>query len=372
MKIIIIEFVHYQYALTLTELFKGNEIVYVFSEKIKKSLKTFAPDFKPTEVWVYDNTILEDNVDDLIEQINSSGADLLCIDPIFDNFKPFAKLAKKVKIKKIITTHNINTWFRPTLRFIGSLKEKIYKRQIIENSDYIAVEDFIYQYIKEKEPKLFLKYNFIYVPYTIYHPNKNNKIKRNDGKIKIVLPGSIDYERRRYEITIEAIYKLFKIDSNFIFSFAGPARGEYGKKILLELKKIEKKFNDNIIIFDQAPKPEEFRFEMESADIILSTSTKYFKGLGTVEEIGKTKPTAAIHDMITFVLPGILPQHLNIPKGLASSSISYDNSDELVDILLNLKTNNKIKEIQKKAEINSTNFSAEKIIERNPFSFIKS
>jgi glycosyltransferase involved in cell wall biosynthesis len=371
MKVIIIEFVHYQYALTLTELFKGNEIVYIFSKKIKDAIVKFAPGFNPTEIWEYEPQELEQNLSELISRVNNANVDLFCIDPIFDNFKAFARISKEVKAKKILTTHNINTWFRPKIRFIRSVQEKMYKKQIIDNADYIAVEDFIYQYLKEKEKKLFSKYNFIYIPYTIFYSDKVNKIDRKDNKIKVVLPGSVDYERRRYESTIEAIKKILKTNNNYIFSFAGPAKGEYGERVLSELKRIKKENLDNIIIFENPPKPEEFKYEMESADVVLSTSTKYFTGFGTVEEIGKTKPTAAIHDMISFVLPGILPSHLNIPDGIKTSSLSYHNEEELLSCLLSLNDSSYLLKLKKQAEMNSRNFSAEKIIGRNPFSFTK-
>jgi len=370
-KIIIIEFVHYQYALTLTEIFKGNEIIYIFSNKIYDALKNFEPNFNSTNVWIYDNTQMKENIDEIISRINSVNADLLCIDPIFDNFQYFAKLVKKVKVKKLFTTHNINTWFRPKIKSIGNLKEKYYKKKIINNVDYIAVEDFIYQYITEEEKRLFSKYKFVYIPYTIFYPDRVNKIVRNNNKIKIVLPGSIDYERRRYETVIETIKTVFEISNKYIFSFAGPAIGEYGTRILKELKALKKMQPENIIVFENKPKPNEFRREMESADIVLSTSTRYFKGLGTIERIGQTKPTAAIHDMITFVLPGILPKHLRIPEGMRSSSLLYDNAKELTDIILGLDKGNKLSVLKKEAEKNSKKFTAKEIIKRNSEIFKK-
>ncbi len=365
MKIIIIEFVHYQYALTLTELFKEHEIIYIFSSKINESLKRFQPEFQSDNIWIIEPEDLKSNVANIIDKINYKNPDLFCINPIFDNFKEFAQIAQNVKAKKILTTHNINTWFHPKVRSLKDYNEKKYKKQIINNCDFIAVEDFIYQYLKEYKTSFFNKYNFIYIPYTLYK-GYVNKIHRNDKKIKIVLPGSIDKERRTYDLTISVIKVLLKQNSDYIFSFTGPVIGEYGNYIISELKKIKKEFPKNIIFFEKQLTPEEFKSEMESSDIVLSTSTKYFYTLGTKEEIGKTKPTAAIHDMITFVMPGILPSHLNIPEGLKSSSLLYNSEKELLNIFLKLNDSTFFNKLKLQAQKNSENFTPEKILERNP------
>jgi len=369
-KIIIIEFVHYQYALTLTEFFKNDEIIYIFSSSINESIRKFNPIFNSKNIWIYEPNRIKTELNNLINKINKENPDLLCIDPIFDNFKEFAQISKKINSKILFTTHNINTWFKPSLRSINNLKEKIYKSQILKNVDYIAVEDFIYNHLKNNEKNLFNKYNFVYIPYTIYYGNVN-KIKRNDDKIKIVLPGSIDKERRTYEDTVLVIRKLVNEGNNkFIFSFAGPAYGEYGNNIIKELEEIKELDNNIVIFYKDKPSPEEFRYEMESADIVLSTSTKYFYTLGTKEEIGKTKPTAAIHDMVSFVLPGILPKHLNIPKELISSSLQYETANDLYNAIISLLTNNKLEILKNEAKNNSLKYTPEEILKRNIITFL--
>lgn len=369
-KIIIIEFVHYQYALTLAEFFKNDDIIYVFSPSINESIKKFNTNFNSKKIWIYEPNKLKIELDVLINKINKENPDLLCIDPIFDNFKEFAQLSKNINFKILFTTHNINTWFKPSLRSIKDIKERKYKSQILKNVDYIAVEDFIYNHLKNSEKTLFNKYNFVYIPYTIYY-GKVNKINRNDNKIKIVLPGSIDKERRKYEDTVSVIRKLVNEANNrFIFSFAGPAYGEYGNNILKELEKIKEINDDIVIFFKDKPSPEEFRYEMESADIVLSTSTKYFYTLGTKEEIGKTKPTAAIHDMVSFVLPGILPKHLNIPKELISSSFQYETADDLYNVIISLLNDNKLEKLKNEAKKNSLKYTPKEILKRNIISFI--
>lgn len=369
MKIAIFEYVHFQYALTMTELFEGDEFVYIYSSKIKDAIKEFRPDFDPANEWVYEKDYIKENYQEIIKKINNEGFDLICINPIFDNFYAYAQIAKKTKAKKLLTTHNINNWFRQKFRSPKGYRERRDKLQIIKYSDYIAVEDFIYQYLKDFENDLFSTHNFIYIPYTFFSP-VTRLSQKNFNKIKIVLPGSIDKERRRYEVVLDVMPRILARHEHYVFSFAGPIYGEYGKVIEEKLEKIKANYPQSVVFFKEKPKPEEFRQEMETADAVLSTSTTHFYGLGrTAELIGKTKPTAAIHDMMTYELPGFLPAHLTIPENLKTSSISYKNAEELYNGILRLNDKKYLNSITEEAKKNSRKFTANEIRKHKSFPF---
>jgi len=168
MKIIIFEYVHFQYALTITELFKNHEITYVLPSGVEEAINKFDPEFNLDSKWIYEKETFSEKVEEIISRINKEQFDLLFINPIFENFEAFAKIAKEVKCKKTLTTHNINNWFRQKYRSPKGLKEKKLKERIIDNCDYIAVEDFIFQYLKEDEPRLFNAYKFIYSFHIVY------------------------------------------------------------------------------------------------------------------------------------------------------------------------------------------------------------
>lgn len=370
MKIAIFEYVHFQYAFTITELFQGYDFVYIYSARIKKAMQEFNPDFKPQEEWIYEKEDLAKDYSQIIARLNSAKIDFICINPIFDNFKAFANIAKNTSAKKILTTHNINNWFRQKYRSPKGWKERKQKLKIIQYADYIAVEDFIYRYLKEDEPKLFKKYPFIYIPYTFFMGNNQRKYYPSKEQIKVVLPGSIDKERRRYESVLEAIPKLLGKDSRYIFSFAGPILGDYGKNVQRKLEIIKKDFPSSIIFFQEKLKPEEFKYEMETADLVLSTSTHFFYGLGrTAEAIGKTKPTAAIHDMMTYQLPGLLPEHLKIPEKLNSSILSYTDAKDLFNKLLLFSNSDFLQQYKENAKQNTLEYTADKIKEQTSFLF---
>ena len=72
--------------------------------------------------------------------------------------------------------------------------------------------------------------------------------------------------------------------------------------------------------------------------------------------------------MMSFQLPGLLPEHLIVPENLAGSVFNYNGYDDLKNILEGLLDNPKVLENWKeRAESNSLHFTAEEIRKNLPF-----
>lgn len=366
MKVVILETGHFQYAITQTDIFSDCDISYFTTEEIKTQIIDYAPELSNSKFEIIKSIAINKKM--IIDKINGESYDLLLISPVFDSYAELNEIVKKITCKKVLTTHNINTWFNGRFWSPNSLKDRLNMRSIIRNSDYIAVEDFIYNHLKSTNHKYFQKHKFIYIPFTIFQDSKQRKHKKADNRLKVVLTGHIDGDRRRYEEILEVI-KSFKGKSEEItFSFAGRAIGEYGLMIQNQLKVIQNQDNRLVSFFSNDSTADDFRREMETSDLVLSTSTKTFKGMGTLEYIGQTKPTAAIHDMMSYELPGFLPAHLKIPTNLEGSVFNYDSPAELTIKLNEILENREILANWKiKAEENSLKFTAKEIRKNLPF-----
>lgn len=366
MKIAILETGHFQYAITQTEVFAESEIVYITTSTTQKQITDYSPDFENAKFEII--TSIADDQKRIINIIEQNNIDLLLISPVFDSYAALNKIVKTINCTKVLTTHNINTWFNGRFWSPNSLKDRVNMRSIIKHSDYIAVEDFIYNHLKSTNHPYFQNHKFIYIPFTIFHESKPRKYEKNDIKLKIVLTGHIDGDRRRYEDIIEVIKQFIGKSELITFSFAGRAKGDYGVQIKHQLIDIQKKDPELVSFFENDSTTDDFRKEMETSDIVLSTSTKTFKGMGTLEYIGKTKPTAAIHDMMSYELPGLLPKHLKIPANLEGSVFNYSDVNELTKIINELISNKTIlSEYKAKAKENSLKFTAKEIRKNLPF-----
>ena len=300
--------------------------------------------------------------------IKSENVDLLLISPLFDSYGAVNRIVKKLTCKKVITTHNINTWFNGRFWSPNSFMDRVNMRSIIKNCDYVAVEDFIYNHLKSTNDILFRKFKFIYIPFTLFHERKERKYFKNDNVLKVVLTGAIDGDRRRYEDVIEVIKHFSNRSKEITFSFAGRAKGEYGTSIKQKLSEIKSRHPDLVSFFEDDSTADMFKKEMETSDLVLSTSRTTFSGMGTVEYIGKTKPTAAIHDMMSYELPGLLPGHLKVPQCLEGSAFNYQDVKEMIGLIEGLLKDPEVLAGWKhKAAQNSLNLTARVIRKQLPF-----
>lgn len=366
MKIAILETGHFQYALTQAEIFSDGEIIYFTTSEMKQQMIDYSPEFANSNFYLIKN--IASDRDRIIQKISEEKIDILLISPVFDSYAALNDIVKSISCKIVLTTHNINTWFNGRFWSPNSLKDRINMRSIIKRSDYIAVEDFIYNHLKSTNHKYFQKHQFIYIPFTIFHESKPRKYKKEDNRLKVVLTGHIDGDRRRYEEVIEVINQFKEKSDEITFSFAGRAKGDYGQKIQNELRRIKDEKDDLVSFFENNSTADDFRREMETSDIVLSTSTKTFKGMGTTEYIGQTKPTAAIHDMMSYELPGFLPAHLKIPSNLEGSVFNYHSVGELVEQLSKLLYDKELLgKWKERAKENSLKFTATAIRKNLPF-----
>jgi|TARA_B110000879_G_scaffold211061_1_gene302660 hypothetical protein len=366
MKIAILETGHFQYALTQTEVFSECDITYFTTEEIRTQMIDYSPELLNKNYEIIKS--IASSYQSIIDKLNKDKFDLLLISPVFDSYSELRKIVKSINCKIVLTTHNINTWFNGRFWSPNSYKDRVNMRSIIKHSDYIAVEDFIFNHLKSTNHRYFQENSFIYIPFTIFHESEIRKYAKEDDRLKIVLTGHIDGDRRRYEDIVEVINKFIGRSDQITFSFAGRAKGEYGIQIKKQLIDIQNSDAKLVSFFEDDSTADDFRREMETSDLVLSMSTKTFKGMGTVEFIGKTKPTAAIHDMMSYELPGFLPSHLKIPTNLEGSVFNYNSISDLSEMINEILENRTLlKQYQDKAKENSLNFTATEIRKNLPF-----
>jgi len=366
MNLAILETSHFQYTITQAEIFADANISIITTAKIKHDIIDYAPETASFTFHIIQS--IAANEKEIIQVLSDNQIDTLLISPVFDSYAALNRIVKTITCRKVLTTHNINTWFNARFWSPNSLRDRLNMRSIIRHSHHIAVEDFIYNYLKNTNHPYFRKHHFIHIPFTIFHPHKTPKYHKTDTLFRIVLPGYIDGDRRNYNDILKVITHFAQFQTQITFLFAGRAKGDYGMMIQQKLKDIKSKNPGLVSYFDDDSTADMFRHAMETSDIVVSASNKTFRGMGTTEYIGKTKPTAAIHDMITYQLPGLLPSHLLIPENLKGSAFNYSSVEDLIQILSNLLNNPALlSDWKQNAKQNSLHFTPQIIRKNLPF-----
>lgn len=301
-----------------------------------------------------------------VEQTCNEEIDLLFINTIQESLKDLPHYFRfKPKCKTILTIHNVNAFLskkitiniKKPLRTLDTiLSSIIIQKNILPKFNGIVVYPSIKEYIVTN--KMYSKEVFT-LPFTFYDENKSRKADKQDKKIKFVVIGAIEKQRRDYDIVLDAFEKLFKKFPNDIsLCLLGRPVGSYGQQVIRRCKKMKER-GYNIQFFEEFVPEETFSKVLMESTVILSPTKPETRGLGVIKETyGVSKASGALCEAIQNAKPSIVPSELNIMKELRSSTLKYDSQKRLHDVIENLIVDRgKLEDIKKEACKNSEHFS---------------
>jgi hypothetical protein len=362
---------HLKYLHTLIKICKTNETnVTVFTKKeLFTRLQTYIDDKSNYEFVIKEKEKSMNSYLKEVERICNEKIDLLFVNtiqfstirlPLFFNFKP--------KSKMILTIHMTNHWLKnryalPTKNIFRSFDANISiyltRKFILPKYDAINV---IYPPIKEYIRKETKYQRPIYtLPFNFYIAKNENIIHSKLEKIRFVIPGLIETYRRNYELALGVFERLFKkYGKKISLWILGRPVGAGGNKIISRCEELKK--NGYEINYSKLFVPEEeYNMIMKENDVIFSPlNVKAKRDTGITEIYGKTEGSALPFEAIQYSKPLIVPAEFDLMKEIKSSTIRYNDSDELEKKLIEIiEDNKKLNDIQKQALENSKKFSLE-------------
>ena len=300
-------------------------------------------------------TICNKKIDVLfINTIHETLLDLIC----YLGFNP--------KSKTILLIHHVNAWLKPRLIFDikhpirtadTNLASMLIRRFIFPKFDAINV---IYHPLKE-----YIRANTDYekeiftLPTSIFENTKMVKRQKDEGKLKIVIPGLIQEHRKDYDAVFPAFETLFKHHKEKIKLYVpGLPVGKFGRQIYNKFKDMEQKGCD-VEIFDHFVPDDTFDDILTQSDIILAPIRIKTRADGDIKEIyGKTVGSGVVFNAIQYAKPIIVPTEFNMLPELESSTLKYSDSTEIEHIMTKLMSNpEKLQELKREAMTNSQKFS---------------
>jgi hypothetical protein len=202
------------------------------------------------------------------------------------------------------------------------------------------------------------------IPFSVFDPKLAKTATPSEMRLRICVPGMLSQYRRDYKGLLDLIEnKLGKYRDYFIFDLLGgipdgnPA--DNPSFILSRVEVLKKKgFAFIIHNFSFIP-PLEYDRELAKADIILGNMNVT---LTRFSEYGRTKETGIPFAMIRAAKPGIVPASYQIAEELRSSTIFYQDNEDLAGILEDvISDRKKVEELQTKALVNSGKFTPESV-----------
>ena len=360
---------HLKYLHTLMKICKTDKTnVTVFTKKeLFTRLQTYIDDRSRYEFVIKDNEKSMSSYLKEVEKICNEKIDLLFVNtiqfssirlPPFFNFRP--------KSKMILTIHMANHWLKnrfalPTKNIFrcidANLSIYLTRKLIVPKYDGINV---IYPPIKEYiKAETNYKKPIYNLPFNYYTGKKEITQKEKQQKIRFVIPGLIETYRRDYVLAIEVFEKIFKkYDKKITLWILGRPVGAGGNKIISRCEELKKKGFE--INYSKGFVPEEeYDKIMKKSDVIFSPlNVKAKRDTGIIEIYGKTEGSALPFEAIQYSKPLIIPKDFELLKEIKSSTIKYEDREDLEKKLTDIIENKgKLDEMKKQAFENSKKFS---------------
>jgi len=302
------------------------------------------------------------------EKYCNKNIDLLFVNTIHETIFDLARyLNFNPKCRKVLTIHHVNAWLKPRLIFkpnkiIGTantnlslpLIKVILPRYDGINVIYSPLKDYIQKNLDYKK-KIFT------FPSSIFEVEQITK--KDSDAVTIVVPGLIQKHRKKFEIILPVLKNLFKTYGNKIKVYIlGRAVDSYGRNIQKEFEEFKKR-GYNIVTYHHFVEEKTFHRVIKESDIILAPIRIESKADNEIKEYyGKTVGSGIIYNAIKFTKPIIVPSEFKMLKELETSTLKYDNFNELEKILTDyIEKPNVRKKLSFEAIKNAKNFSLEKL-----------
>ncbi len=365
MKIGIIDTDHYFYIYSLIQLFENSdtEITIYTNSKVYKRCEVDLAGRKDIKYIVQDKNETWGNfLDRNIDSINTAGFDYFFLCPIYEHYKEHYKFVSRLKTLSILVVFNLNGWINPLFRNLRHIGRSWYRHQIIKKIKWIAIDEHFHNHAI----KLGCKNNILHIPSLLYDPAFVAKYRATKPPIKIIVPGSIDPDRRDYHTVIDALEIVFKQTKDFEVVLLGDPVLEYGKQVHARAKKLNEKHGKQIIkIYENKYNDLEFLIEMVSGHFLIAPVLPEFNLDGIIEVYGTSKSTGSCFDILAYAIPGVFPSWLSVNSKFDNSTLRYKNANDLSEIILDfLQHPEKIEQLRANALINSSYYSIENVKSR--------
>ena len=324
----------------------------------------------------------EESILGILNQINAFFPDRIYIVTLENYFKYFSRFNFGAPIHLFV--HNILDWMETGwgFRFNNFLSDP----QLFKNLRYKLKFCFIYPSFRKKILKNVIKSNgkvtvlnahmkdvvsrylsreFIEViPFSIFDPELVNSKRlgvRNGNKLRICIPGIVTSHRRDYIGFLTALEQQSEPLLNHVIVdlLGGISYSEDGMKILTLAKKLCERGYQIVYHEKNYISMAEYDEALMGSDIILGNMNII---LDRNNIYGKTKDSGIIYNMIKAAKPGILPFGYPIIPELQTSSLVYNDYEELFKILIKLiYAPDFLNNLRIQARINSLNFTADSI-----------
>jgi hypothetical protein len=262
-----------------------------------------------------------------------------------NNLLAFAfRLAMAGPIHLSLTIHEVNEYFSSSFRTVRDISESIAKfclrRQIRHYTFFLPA---MAERFRPRLPEA----TTVFIPSRFYtgHPpfiNEPGAAKpqpgvpaarvQQPGHFKIVIPGSIDPNRRNYAEVVEAL-TLHPLPHQLELVILGDSQTGYGAEIIAALQKLESP-NLRLRFFKGYITETAYEQEIRTADVLWSPLRLHKQSSrNSPETYGQTTASGLTADLLLNNAPALAPAGFIIPEPFQAAILPYSSMEEALDII---------------------------------------
>lgn len=333
MNIGIIESEHFETAYPLIRVFDvpGNRIIVFTNEECYSMFRQMIGNDMQKYRWVIKKRgeALLSYLVRLRAVCMAENIELLYCNTISNNHLLYAAvLAMLPRVRKILTVHDINCLFasKPTGGFKNIVRH-YGKRSLIKALDeFNVISDTMVPYLAANTGKQTPIHN---VPGAIF--GGFNNTMQIQSYIRIVVAGTIDRKRRRYQDVFRLLQLAEQSKVPLELELLGGALDEYGNEIIKQAKEYRGDCTKLVFHPSTVVAHDVFEQQLNRAHFIWIPSVIETKICGDIPEVyGETKSSGNIFDVIKHGKPFLAPARLKVPPRLEKGRIGYNELEEII------------------------------------------
>ena len=268
-------------------------------------------------------------------------AKLVLITTALNNFKVFYQLSKINKT--VLLVHNAHSYLAPQKSLYPKLdlwdrlrwlkiqlnRAHYYKKQLLKNlAGLVLPTEIALKYVQSRfdiPPHLKL----VSLPFVSY---QQHLTPRSKYLVTITIPCTVTSVLRDYDLVLSALKKIKgKLSKDIHLVLLGKPKGD-GLKIITAFQKLDSPAI-KITTFKDTISATTYEHWLKSSHFLILPLRQYSKNYIYQEQLGYSKISGGVNDMIRFGIPALIPEYYPLARELENLVERYD-SETLADKIL--------------------------------------
>lgn len=247
--------------------------------------------------------------------------------------------------------HNVNRIFRGG-DADTDLGPTIMKADSFAVLDKLLVDEIVNNKLTEKK---------VYEFPIVFREEQAQLNPYENDRFVFVVTGHVEKGRKDFDLLMQVFEDLQEYYEQMELILLGSATTPYGRIISKQCRRLRTN-GLQVQFYNRFVPTTLFRQTIKRCDYLLGVVNVNYDDKGLVETYNKTKMTGIVTDMIEYARPAIVPHDLAMPEALASSTLYYQDGEDLKAQIIGLLDRERCRALNSEAQKNARKYIIDKYL----------